>query len=524
MSRVSVTNVLSPNYEYLKGKDAWRNNIRLTALAADRIRSSFGPNGAYKLVIHARGPEKAIKVTRDAVAVLEELALEYPTLVVFLEAAKIQRQEFGDGVKTFVLTCAALLKKADELMSKGVHPATVLKGYESAAKKVLELIEDNSEPLETNDFEKVLEAIDCGRGCIDSELRASIVEASKLAKQDGTLDRDRIRTVRKHGGEKSETALVRGVVVKKRKLHPSMPDAVHKPIIAITSERIGTNRMELKMPHNGPFHMKFAVEKPSDLEGYKGEENHRKAEALGRLSDLGVNVLFSQQPIDSFSKGTLAKAGILAFESVDRADLVLISKATGAKLVGPLSELHEKDVGSAERLETDKIGLEETATLTGCNHFATFLLRGSNPQIIDELELLIGNSLNLLQAAPSKTVAGAGAIEIEAAHHLKTYALRFSGKEQLAVEGFAEALLEVPRCLAANCGLFSDEVVGQLTKLHIDGSTDFGLASDGSCREIFIEAAEAKVAAVRKAFEVARLMLRIDEQVTAKERAKFHKQ
>jgi archaeal chaperonin len=520
-----MTSILSPNYEYLKGKDAWRNNLRLTTWAADQIRSSLGPNGAYKLVIHKRGPEKAVKVTRDATAVLEELALQYPTLVVVSEAAKIQKQEFGDGVKAFIIVCSALLKKADELVAKGVHPNVVLKGYEEATKKTLEIIKANSKPLARHDFGKALETVDCGKGCLTPDLRTNIIEAAELAKKNGKLDRDRIRIVRKQGGEKSETVLIHGIVVKKRRLHPSMSTVVEKPRIALTSERIGTNRMEIKMPQNGPFHMKFVVEKPSDLEGYRDAENQRKTDALGRLIDSGVNVLFSQQPIDEFSKSKLAGMGVLAFESVDRADLTLISKATGAKLVGPLSELEVADVGSAERLETDKIGLEEIATLMGCD-FATFLVRGSNPQVLDELELLIGNSLNLLSVAAvsSKTVAGAGALEVEAARHLKDFALHFSGKEQLAVVAFADSLLEVPRCLAGNCGLLSDEAIAQLTKLHGDGSKDFGLAADGSCWAVCVEVAEAKAAAIRRAFEVARLMLRIDEQVTSKEIPKFHKQ
>jgi archaeal chaperonin len=525
MPQTSVTNVLSSRYDYVKGRDAWRSNLRLTAMAAEQIQSSLGPNGAYKLVVHKRGPEKAVKITRDATAVLEELALDYPTLVVVSEAAKIQRQEFGDGVKTFVIMCSALLKKADELIAKGVHPNVILKGYEEATKKTLEIINANSKPLESRDFSSVLEAVDCGRGCLTPDLSVNILEVAELAKKDGKLDRDRIRVVRKQGGDKSETAFIRGIVIKKRRLHPNMPTAVPNPKIALTSERVGTNRLEIKMPHHGPFHMKFDVEKPSDLEGYRGAENQRKADALGKLMDLGVTVLFSQQPIDAFSKSKLLGMGVLAFESVEPADLALISKATGAKLVGSLSELEASDVGGADRLETDKIGLEEIATLSGCD-FATFVVRGSNPQVLDELELLIGNSLNLLRsaAASAKMVAGAGAIEVEAARQLKDYALHFSGKEQLAVAGFAEALLEVPRCLAGNCGLFSDEAIAQLTKLHSEGSTDFGLAADGSCGGVCVEVSEAKTAAVRRAFEVARLMLRIDEQVTAKDTPKFRKQ
>lgn len=517
--------VFSSNFEYLKGKEAWRSNLHLTAMAADRIRSSYGPNGAYKMVTYNRGPEKICKVTKDAVAVLEELAVQYPTLVVLSEAAKLQRQEHADGVKGFILLTAALLRKADELISRGVHPNVILAGYEKAAIKALQTIDRTSQEMSLAEVENVLDAVDCGRGCLTPGIRAMILEAAKNANRDGKLDKDRIRVVRKPGGAQLETTLVRGLVVKKAKAHPNMPDQIEKPRIAVTSERIGANRLEVKMPSQGPFHMKFAVTKPEDLTGCREAENKRKAENLRKLSELDVNVLFCQQPIDCYSRAKLQANGVLAFESVDRSDLMLIAKATGAKVVGPLADLESSDIGAAEKLDLDKIGLEKTATLTGCD-YATFLVGGSNLQALEELELLIQNSLTTLQAFKSsgKVLVGGGATDMLVARELEAFALQFAGKEQLAVDAFAEALLELPLCAAANCGLNPGNAVAELKQLHSDGFSDFGLCIDGSVGKACVEVSGAKRAAVWRAFEVASLMLRVDEQIKAKKIPKFHKQ
>ena len=520
----SSINVFSTRKDHIKGVEAWRSNLRLTAFAAERISSSLGPNGAYKMVSYNRGPEKIVKVTKDAVAVLEELAMQYPTLVVLSEAAKIQRQDLGDGVKSFVILAAGLLKNADELIAKGLHPTVIVKGYEEAAKKTLEIINANSQKINPEQLSDVLDSVDCGRGCLTPELRGLIIEAAKHASKNGKLDKEKIRITRKPSASQPETGLVKGLIVKKTKLHPNMPDAAEKPRIALTSQRIGTNRLEIKMPGKGPFHMKFAINSPEDLAGCRDAENERKADALDKLGDFGVNVLFCQQPIDAFSKSKLLVNGILAFDSVDQADLALISKATGAKVVGPLSDLKASDLGAAEKLETDKIGLEKTVTLTGCD-FSTFLIRGSNPQALDELELSIGNSLSLLGNATGsgKVVAGGGAIETQIARELKRFALQFPGREQLAVNAFAQAILELPKSLAANNGLDADAAVRELGKLHAEGFSDFGVGLDGCRGNVCLEVAEAKAAAVQRAFEVATLMLRIDEQITAKEIPKFHK-
>ncbi len=525
MATAAQFNVFSNRKTHIKGKDAWRRNLKLTALAADKIRSSLGPNGAYKMVSYNRGPEKVVKITRDVVTVLEELAIQYPTLVVLSEAAKIQRQEIGDGVKSFVILTAQLLKRADDLVSKGVHPRKILRGYQEAAQKAAETIRAMSKPLAPSEIDSVLDSVDCGRGCLTPELRRMILDAKKIATFHGRLDPERIRIIRKPGGSQSETLLIRGMILKKSKAHPNMPQSVTNARIAVTNERIGINRLEVKMPGQGPFHMKYNITTPDNLSGFREAENEKKSVALARLQELGVNVLLSQQPIDDFSKNKLLEMGVLVFSSVDKGDIALVARATGALTVGNLTELEPKDIGRASTVETDKIRLEDIAIFT-CENFATFMICGSTTQALDEQELLIENSTRLLQVAESsgKKVPGGGAIELRVAHELKDFALQFSGREQLAVDNFAEAVLEIPRCLAANNGLFVDDAVAQLSKLHAEGFSDRGFAADGSCRESCMDVAEVKSTFIRRAFEVVSLLLMIDEQIVAKEIPKFHKQ
>jgi chaperonin GroEL (HSP60 family) len=519
-----IENVFSKKYDYRQGREAWQNTLRLTALAADKMQTSLGPNGAYKMVTYNRGPQKIVKITKDAVVVLEELAIQYPMLKVISEASKMQRDQVGDGVKSFVILTAALLKKASELSSKRIHPTVILHGYQEAAKRALEIIKQNSFKIVDEELVGILDVVDCGRDFLSPDLRVMLLEAKRIAEKNGKIDREKIRIIRKPGGALAETRLVNGLVIKKAKLHPNMPEFVDKPRIALTSERIGTNRLEVKMRGQGPFNMKFNMDTPETMSGFKDAEDHRKTETLDKLKSFDVNVLFSQQPIDSFSKSRLTNMGVLAFETVERNDIAAISKATGANLIGNLAELKETDVGTAERVETEKIDLEKITAIKGCD-FATFILRGTNPQILDELELLISNSINLFTTSytSSEAVAGGGAIEVEVARQLKQFALNFSGKEQLSVLAFAEALLEIPTCLASNNGFQSDEVLTLLGKLHADGITDVGICVDGSLRKACLEIAEVKNSVVRRAFEAASLMLRIDEQVEGKEIAKFHK-
>jgi T-complex protein 1 subunit beta len=123
---VASSRVIAPVYTHFKGTDAWRQNLDATAIAAEKIRSCLGPNGAYKMVVYNRGPEKVCKITNDPIQVLEELSLQHPTLTIITEAAKMQREEIGDGVIAFTIFTAALLREANKLVSKKVHPNIVL--------------------------------------------------------------------------------------------------------------------------------------------------------------------------------------------------------------------------------------------------------------------------------------------------------------------------------------------------------------------------------------------------------------
>jgi len=520
----NAVNTISKSCKFSKGKDAWRDNLQLTALAADRVRSSLGPNGAYKMVTYNRGPERIVKVTKGAVPVLEELAIQHPALAVLAQAAKMQREEIGDGVTSFVILASALLKKADELMSKRVHPNVILDGYLEAAKTALNIIETTSTTLEENSLENVLETVDCGRGCLTKTLRCGLIEASEIATKDGKMDKDRIRMVRKQGGDTSETRLVKGIILRKAKLHRAMPDKISSPRIAVTSGRIVLNRVEVKMPGEGRFNMRFDIQSPEQLGACQKAVREQKRVALESLQSLKVNVLFSQQPIDTFAKCRLLDMGVLAFESVDHEDCALIAKGAHANMVADLADLHEPDVGFAQMLEIEESNPEPMVTLNVPEH-ATFLMRGSTCQAIDELEVLIRNGLTVLKSSVEdrNVVPSCGATEMRIARELRKFAVGFSGKQQLAVDGFAEALMEIPRCLAGNNGVNPDDALAELARLHAEGFTDYGIRMDGSCGTVCPELSQIKSSVIKRAYEFVSLMLRVDEQISRKEIVKFHK-
>ena len=515
--------VISPKYKRTTGKDVWRENLRLAIFAADKIRSTLGPKGSYKLVSYNRGPEQVVKITKDAIAILDELAIQYPPAVIIAESAKMQRQEAGDGAATFVVLLSALLKKADKLFSMKIHPNTVIHGYFLASNKALEIM-DKQAVDQKGISNEVLNVVDCKRGLLTPQIRSMIMEAYPLASAEGRFDKDNIGFLKKPGASILESNLVKGVVIKKEKAHPNMPDKVQDLRIAITSERPGINRLDVKMKNEGPLQIKLNIQSADQMRKYKETEDRLRSGALDKIIELKANVLLCEQPIDETLKDKLCFNGIFALEKVDKKDTQAVAKATGAKIVAKLSDINEEDLGIAEELRTDKIELEKTVTFRGCRG-ATFMLRGSTSQTIDELETAIRSSLTVLKILEDdrRVLPGGGAAETHIAEELKQYAKSFAGREQVVIEAFGNALMDVPKCLAENYGLSATDALIDLKYHHAQGLSNYGV-NEQSCGEVVCqEPLKVKRSVIRRAYEVSSLMLRIDELLISKEIPKFHK-
>ena len=519
--------ILQKNRGRLSGKDAWRQNLNLASLAAFKIGSSLGPKGAYKLVTYHRGPEMVMKVTKDPLDVVDELGTEYPAIMTLAEAAKIQRQHTGDGISTLLVLVSALLTEADKLIEMGFHPNTILDGYLKATEKSTEVISEVAKNVGKDLDEYLLNVVDCGRELLNPRLRRNLSEAISLIAEDDLIDINRVQIVKKPGGQTNDSQLVRGVIIKKGKAHPSMPDWVDQPKVAFLT-KLEIKRPGLKSVDEGPFATKLNITSQEQIQLFKSEEARLRALFVDMVKLSGANALICRTKIaDSFAD-QLSRQGILALHFVDSTEFEIAARATGATTVGNADQLRKEDLGTARRLEIDKIKPEDIATFH-CEGAATLLLRGSSPELVQELEKTVKRALLILKHSRSnpKVVPGGGAILVELALRLRRYALTFEGREQFVVNSFADALEKIPECLSRNYGLDPVDQMIQLRNHHANGQQAMGVAENG-CVDMYdanvIELANVNKANVHRAFELVSLLLRIDDCFYVKDIPKFHKQ
>ncbi len=520
--------VLTKDRERLHGKEAWTNTLGLAALAASKVASCLGPTGAYKLVTYHRGPELVTKVTKDAVDIVDELGVQYPAIKTLAEAAKIHRDEAGDGVSTLLILLSALLEEAEKLIEIGIHPVAIIEGYKEAAKKSIAIIEETETDFAGDLKDSLVKNVDCGRGLLTKKLRQELSQAINLIEDQGRIDLARIKIEKKLGGTTDESELVRGIIIKKEKRHRSMPDLVEQPRIALVYKKLELKPPEQLAIGEGPFSTKLNITQAGQLSQYRAEENALRTRMVEIVKSSGANVLFCGHKIDERVADKLSREGIFAIEMLNKRDLDEVSRVTGAKIAGSVNLLMRDDIGVARKLEVDKIPPEKIAILH-CEGAATLLLRGASPEIVQELEKVVKKALLVLKhsRARAKVIPGGGAIFARLALRLRSFALTFSGKQQLAVKAFADCMEAIPRWLAINHGLDPINTVVRLRTLHSNSEDSMGVGEQG-CADMYasnvVELASINKTTIWRTFEVASLLLKIDDYFYVKEIPFVHKQ
>jgi thermosome len=504
------------------GKDAQKNNIAAAKAVADSVRSTLGPKGMDKMLVDGVGD---IVITNDGVTILEEMEIEHPAAKMMVEIAKTQNEEVGDGTTTAVIIAGELLKKSQELLEQEIHPTVITKGLKLAKDESLKILEELGKPVSINDKE-MLEKIAITSMSGKSVERASpvlaklVVDAVKSVAQmeNGKIeiDNENIKREKKHGGSSEETELIRGIVIDKEVVHPGMPKSLKDAKIALLDAALEVKETETDA--------EIRITSPDQMQAFIEQEQKMLKNMVEKVVASGANVLISQKGIDDLAQHYLAKKGILACRRVKKSDMEALSKATGGRIVSNLDDLSSVDLGFAKLVEEKKIAGEAMTFVRDCKDpkAVTLLVRGSTEHVVDEVDRSVEDAIGAVSSAleVGKIVSGAGAPEEEVAKRLRKFAEKFSGREQLAILAFADALEVIPRSLAENAGLDPIDILVELRASHEQGKTNFGVdIFNGKVSDAFaagvIEPLKVKTQAIKSAAEAAEMILRIDDVISA---------
>jgi len=514
--------ILKEGTQRTRGREAQAANIMVAKAIAEAMRTSLGPRGMDKMLVDSFGD---IVITNDGATILKEMDVEHPVAKMLVEVAKAQDEEVGDGTTTAVVVAGELLSKAEELIDKEIHPSLIIEGYKKAAAEALRILDEIGVPVSPQDKEYLVRI---AKTSLSSKLvgeyaehlaRIAVEAVLKVARLENgkwKVDLDDVKIEKKEGMSVVDTMLIEGIVLDKEVVHPDMPKLVRGAKIALLDAPLEIEKTE--------FDAKLHIETPEQMRAFMEQEERMLKEMVDKIAATGANVVFCQKGIDDLAQHFLARKGILAVRRIKKSDMEKLAKATGGRVISRIDDLTPEDLGKAQLVEERRVGEDKMVFVEGCENprAVTILVRGGTQRIVDEAERSIKDAINVVKdiLMEPKIVAGGGAIETELALRLRDYARTLPGKEQLAVEKFAEALEIVPIQLAENAGLDPVESIVTLRSKHKEGERWYGVdVLNNRLHDMMslnvIDPVAVKKQVIKSAVEAASLVLKIDDIIAA---------
>ena len=517
--------LIDPSKAHVHGNDAVQMNITAAMAVANTVKSTFGPSGLDKMLVDVAGD---VTITNDGETILRKIAVEHPSAKTIVAVANTQEKEAGDGTTASVIFAGELLKRAGKLIGEGVHPTTIVAGYKLAEAKSHEILDGIATSVTADDRDllcSIAATAMVGKAVACDTLAPLCVDAIQMIRN-GTIDVFNDVMIRHSVGKRIEdTELIPGIVIDKSRVNDAMPKRVKGARIALLTSGIEYRKFG-KMP-GGKSKDKVKIHSADELQNlYDGEESAIRSD-IDVLADIGVNVVFCAQSITESSQNYLVKRGIIGVARVKDADLEAISRATGATIISNIVDVEERDLGAAGLVEEKGAEDEELIYITDCTGPKTvsLVVHGGTEHVVEVIEGALNDALRVVADAvmDGTVVAGGGACEIELALRVRDYAATVGGKEQLAINAFAEALEEIPHALAENSGLDTTNMVTALKSKHIAGAgAAFGIdIYNGEIVDMYahgvVEPFRVKNQLLKSATDATTMILRVDD-VLASER------
>jgi thermosome len=470
-----------------------------------------------------------VVITNDGATIMKEIDVQHPAAKMMVEVSKTQDEETGDGTTTAVILTGELLKQASKLLEQKIHPTVITEGYRKAAEEALRIVEESAIKASIDD-EDSLRNVAITTMCTkvvtdDKEMLADIVvKAIKaIAEQDSTgkykVDLDNIQMIKKKGESMEQTHLIEGVILDKEVVHSGMPKMLEDARIALLECALEIEKTE--------FDAKLQINSPDQMQMFLDQEQKMLQDMVEIIADSGANAVFCQKGIDDLAQHFLSKKGIMAVRRIKKSDMEKLARATGAKIITRLKDLTESSLGTAGLVEERKVLDDYMVFVEKCTNAKSvvIMVRGGTDQIVDEAERSIHDGLCVVKdvVVENGIVYGGGAIEMEIAMGLRTFADSMGGREQLAVKAFADAIEIIPKTLAENAGLDQIDILMKLRNAHGTGRATIGVSFEEDSTDhlgemdklVVVEPMLVKKQAIKSATECANLILRIDDVIAA---------
>ena len=475
------------------------------------VKHTLGPNGLDNMLVDAAGDSV---ITNDGATIIKQSAIDHAVAKVIMQVAKTQEEQCYDGTTSSLILTGEMMEQAAGLLKNKIHPTKIALGFQIAALKAEEMLLDMGAEADEEMLNLVAQTAMTGKSAeADKEHLADIcVEVAMAA------DIEDINIVQRPNGKVMESTAIAGLLIDGEKLDHVMPDAVENP-------KIGLIAADIDIPDYAQ-QLNVQLNDNSGVKDFIDSRNAQLVEIGERLVATGLNVLFCSRELHPAIIEHLASNNVYAVRRVRRSDMEALANATEGRIVMNIDTFSSKDLGSAGLLEEVNIGERPMIKITGTPNQATVsvLIRAPTHHVVEEIKRAFDDAIGVVSIAneDQSVVPGGGAPYMQLSTKLKEYAATVGGREQMAVEAFANALEVIPKTLAANSGLDPIDAMIALRKAHsADDGWKYGVnVNDGTASNMLaekvVEPKRVVAQAIRSAADISAQLIRIELITTAK--------
>ncbi|OEH78446.1 t-complex protein beta subunit [Cyclospora cayetanensis] len=440
----------------------------------DLVKSTLGPKGLDKILlpmqVDAARREKPT-VTNDGATILKSVWLENPAAKILADLALQQDMVCGDGTTGVVVLAAELLREAEQLVEKNIHP------QEHFARIAVDAVMRLKENAASLDLIHILKKP--GGTLRDSYLDDGFI----LEKRIGTIE---LQAPAECSSLSHKLAIARFLVVV---FFPSQCVLmVWERSVMVANTPMDTDKIKI-------FGARVKVDSFEAVHQLELAEKEKMKQKVDKILAYNCDVFINRQLIYNYPDQLFKAAGVAAIEHSDFDGMERLAAALGAEIVSTFDAPSDAPLGFCAKMEEKEV--------IGSRKFLNFFAAGLASEVSKEQQLLL--------------VCGAGAAEMAMEAAVSDLAKKVPGKESLAVESFARALRQIPTIILDNAGLDSAEIVSQLRAQHHEGQHTMGVdvQGDGGTIDVkqlgVLEAFKSKLSQLCFATEAAEMIIRVDD-------------
>ncbi|EDL21825.1 chaperonin subunit 2 (beta), isoform CRA_b, partial [Mus musculus] len=349
----------------------------------DLVKSTLGPKGMDKILLSS-GRDAALMVTNDGATILKNIGVDNPAAKVLVDMSRVQDDEVGDGTTSVTVLAAELLREAESLIAKKIHPQTIISGWREATKAAREALLSSAVDHGSDEARFWQDLMNIAGTTLSSKLLTHhkdhftklAVEAVLRLKGSGNLEA--IHVIKKLGGSLADSYLDEGFLLDK-KIGVNQPKRIENAKILIANTGMDTDKIKI-------FGSRVRVDSTAKVAEIEHAEKEKMKEKVERILKHGINCFINRQLIYNYPEQLFGAAGVMAIEHADFAGVERLALVTGGEIASTFDHPELVKLGSCKLIEEVMIGEDKLIHFSGValGEACTIVLRGATQQILDE--------------------------------------------------------------------------------------------------------------------------------------------